>query len=57
MPRKALSQIVITRADKNTFKVMLFNTKECIDSETHSEGEAVNLVLKAMKLLRVVEGL
>jgi hypothetical protein len=57
MLRKALAQIVITRADKNKFKVMLFNTKECVDSEAHSEAETIKLVKEAMKRLRVVEGL
>lgn len=57
MKRKPLAQIVITLADKNTFKVMLFNTKECLDDQTHSEQETIRLVSEAMKRLRVVDGL
>jgi hypothetical protein len=57
MPRKALSQVVITRRDNNTFKVAIFDSKECVGSDVHSEDEAVKLVLKSMKRLRVVEGL
>jgi hypothetical protein len=57
MKRQALSQIVITLKDDNSFKVMLFNTKECVDSELHSNDETIKLVQKSMKRLRVVPGL
>jgi hypothetical protein len=54
---KPLAQIVITRKDKNTFKVMLFDKKECLDDEAHSEQETIRLVVEAMKRLRAVEWL
>jgi hypothetical protein len=56
-PRKPLSQIVITRRENNTFKVGIFDSKECVGSDVHSEDEAVKLVLDSMKRLRVVDGL
>lgn len=57
MARKPLSQIVITKTDGGDFKVLLFNTKECVDSESHSDKEAIELVRKSMKRLRKVKGL
>lgn len=57
MKRKALSQIVITRRENNTFKVAIFDGRECVDSEAHPKDEAVKLVLKSMKRLGVMEGL
>jgi hypothetical protein len=49
-----LAQIVITRKDKNTLKVTLFNKKECVASDEHSDAEAAKVIAEAIAQLNTI---
>lgn len=50
-------QIVITRRGANTFRVVTFSKKECLDSNSMYEAAANQFIAKTMKQLKALPGL
>jgi hypothetical protein len=49
-------QIVITRRGANTFRVVTFSKKECLDSHSMDDAGANEFIAETMKKLKALKG-
>jgi hypothetical protein len=54
MASDSVVQIVITRRGANTFRVVTFSKKECLDSHSMDSKDAGDFILETMKQLKAL---